>query len=150
MPYILVVEVLVVATFVVGIFGANDLSIVHNVHWGLLHYHKTGHDLALSLLTPFKPPQCKKTTLGHVPKSTDLSLSLKTFFKNDISMLTGGFLQFNWKKTLSNENHHVRIVHFVRDPYDMVMSGYLYHSQQRAPVSLLNNCIFVALVTVSL
>jgi len=117
--------------------NADDVNIVHNVHWGLLHYHKTGHDLALSLLTPFKPPQCKKTALGHVPKSSDLSLSLKTFFKSDISMLTGGFLQFNWKKTLSLENHHVRIIHFVRDPYDMVMSGYLYHSQQRAPESWL-------------
>jgi hypothetical protein len=52
--------------------------------------------------------------------------------QSDICLITANDMQFTWNEIL---DPNVRIIHFVREPFDMVVSGYLYHSQSPPPES---------------
>lgn len=93
------------------------------VHWLYIHYHKTGHDLAIHFGNDvFKDAsQCNvKAIRISEPKVDNLT-------RNDIIVLARG--EYTWRDMFFQDHHHFKIVHFARDPYDMILSGFLYHSQ---------------------
>jgi hypothetical protein len=52
----------------------------------------------------------------------------------DVIPLAGVDMGFNWTSTFAQYSTHInRVLHFVRNPFDMVVSGYLYHSQIPPP-----------------
>lgn len=100
----------------------------------IMHYHKTGHDLIRKVFRPMTielnvsfsdnlGPRRRlwnfNEFLGHVP-----------YFVSGIHAQGGAEMHFCWANyTASN----YKILHFVRDPFEYIISSYLYHSQKVAP-----------------
>lgn len=117
------------------------------VHWAFLHYHKTGHDLCRHIVSGL----ASSCTLGksNIPKrnslfnhtveafeSIVLDKSLKTMYsQSDVAFFVPGALAFDWTKAFQYPHHQIRFIHFIRDPFETIMSGYLYHSQYPPPGS---------------
>ena len=57
--------------------------------------------------------------LGHVP-----------YFHANLNIQGGADMHFNWN---SENPPNYKILHFVRDPFEYVVSAYLYHAQQPPP-----------------
>jgi hypothetical protein len=97
------------------------------VHWIFLHYHKTGAVLSEKIATAIALNRF--SLLDDKNKRKDFLIGESA----DIILSHGGNFLFNWTQTLSKPNLLYRVVHLVRDPYDMVISGLLYHSQSPPP-----------------
>jgi hypothetical protein len=89
--------------------------------WIFLHYHKTGAVLSEAISREisrnrfiFYEDQAKRRDFHPNLEGANIVLSH-----------AGNFL-FNWTEVFSS---NYRVIHFVRDPYQMVLSGLLYHSQ---------------------
>jgi hypothetical protein len=109
-----------------GITAADYKSHVR-VKWLFLHYHKTGAFLSEAIsksvsIDKFMYKEDNSKRLDFSPTNT----------ANVILSHAGNFL-FNWTTTLVTSKFQYRVVHFVRDPHDMVISGMLYHSQRPPP-----------------
>ena len=52
------------------------------------------------------------------------------YFQANINIQGGADLHYTW-----NEHHPTKykVIHFVRDPFDYIVSAYLYHAQQPPP-----------------
>lgn len=103
-----------------------------------MHYHKTGHDLSLAIASAFtnwcdlyffKPAKRISVFDDTFSALTDES----SLGDADIAVVVPGVFAFNWTDAFQHSNHKFRIVHFIRDPWNMVMSGHLYHSQDPPP-----------------
>lgn len=106
------------------------------IHWVLIHYHKTGHELCNYFGSyVFQYSNCKRVKVSNI----------KPFWTQDAGKLLNSDVSilkphgFEWQKVFNVAGHSFRVVHFVREPFDMVMSGYLYHSEIPAPEGWLNN-----------
>jgi hypothetical protein len=104
------------------------------VNWLIMHYHKTGHDLIRKVFRPMTielnvsfsdnvGPRRRLWNfaeyLGNVP-----------YFVSGVHAQGGAEMHFHWANyTASN----YKILHFVRDPFEYIISAYLYHSQKIAP-----------------
>lgn len=60
----------------------------------------------------------------HKPRVYD---SVTSYF--DFIHTTPTFLDFNWSESFKAPGQEYRIVHMLRDPFDVIISGYLYHNQ---------------------
>ena len=99
--------------------------------WILLVYHKTGHDLVDRIIQGLRSHRMSIPVYNNYNQTARKNvLSLLGDFKEDIVILHASDLPFDWNTKFSAYGRDVKIIHFVRDPYDMVMSGYLYHSQR--------------------
>ncbi len=114
---------------------ASEKAEGHPVNWILLHYHKTGHDLVEHFARSFTSNGCEASSAMHLRTHRKSVLPyLKHIYSKDITLIPGGELAFPWVDTLSTpESNQFRVVHFVRDPYDMIVSGFLYHVQIPIP-----------------
>ena len=103
-------------------------------HWIIVHYHKTGHDLARKLAQVFNGKSCKAEVKFHFERRVNIRIHIPLLQEVDIAVLAAPDIPITWNDHLL-EQHNVKIkfVHFVRDPFDMVMSGYLYHGQEVSP-----------------
>lgn len=102
--------------------------------WVLIHYHKTGHDLVQTVTDLI----IHRTNASYWNKKdttrNNISPFIKDFHQNIIE-LHAPDMPFDWNEQFGRLDTNVKIVHFVREPYDMILSGYLYHSQNPSPVS---------------
>lgn len=100
--------------------------------YAFIHYHKTGHDLSKKLASAIEHASCVKDSVDGSPYKRKNIYSHATELKVDsINIFPAPDAVFDWKRFGLN----TKIVHFVRDPTDVVLSGYLYHSQVPPPSS---------------
>ena len=92
-------------------------TLVHHNPPVFIHYHKTGHALTRSIVR----------SMGIVPITTR-RVPLKCM--DTLSIQTAPIVT----SPLS-----CPIVHFIRNPIDMIISGYLYHRQQPTPETWIRN-----------
>ena len=106
-------------------------SLADHLHWAFLHYHKTGHDLCGYFSNVFNDSasQCKKVVIIEMFRSD--KVHAKTLLSADLATIHPNI--FLWDSVFNVPQHSFRIVHFVREPFDMVMSAYLYHRQVPYP-----------------
>ena len=117
--------------FILYILFFPDQSFAANydkVKWVFIAYHKTGHKFTHILSKLFE--DCN----AHVLTNSGRYLIQDVIFnlKDNIASLTGPEYQVNWFNR-TKDGSMLRYAHFVRDPYDAVLSGYLYHSQIPSP-----------------
>lgn len=107
----------------------------HPFHWIFVHYHKTGHDLARKLSEVFAEHKaCHVKNRHQFQRRISVDIHLPMLRAIDIAVMAAPDIQKPWNSSLLGDDTVLaRFVHFLRDPYDMVMSGYLYHSQDEAP-----------------
>lgn len=129
------------------------------IHWIILHYHKTGNYLSNSLLKPFEKknisiisdsmhkrklfdPTLFYDSNKSTPSFGDIDSHRNLEYHYPIIISHAGNFLFDWNKVLTKNGHvQYRVAHMVRDPYDMVLSGLLYHSQDQMPEGWLGNKI---------
>jgi hypothetical protein len=96
--------------------------------WVLMHYHKSGHDLTRIVRSVFADQNCVPHVEAHsVPRRVDVHEHLQLVAKEQIAVVVSDAL-FDW-----TDFGPAKIVHFVREPADMIISGYLYHAQTPVP-----------------
>lgn len=106
----------------------------HPFHWIFVHYHKTGHDLARRLADVFRSNPCSANVRYGFVRRIHVSHHIDSILATDIAVMAGADMQVAWNGSFLNAPpSHVRMVHFLRDPFDMVLSAYLYHSQDVPP-----------------
>jgi hypothetical protein len=88
--------------------------------WIFLHYHKTGAVLSEAISREIS--RNRFIFYEDQAKRMDFRPSLEA---NIVLSHAGNFF-FNWTAVFSSNS---RVIHFVRDPYQMIISGLLYHSQ---------------------
>ena len=97
------------------------------LHWLFLHYHKTGAFLSEAI--------AKSVSVDKFTYKSDNSkrIGFNTLNTANVIHSHAGNLLFNWSTSLITPKYQYRVIHFVRDPYDMTLSAFLYHSQHPAP-----------------
>lgn len=106
----------------------------HPYHWIFVHYHKTGHDLARRLADVLHTEPCKTVVRYNFARRIHVSHHISGIIATDIAVMAGSDMQVPWNGSFLNTSpSNVRMVHFLRDPFDMVLSAYLYHSQEVPP-----------------
>ena len=106
----------------------------YSFHWIFVHYHKTGHDLARSLAMIFTKKSCVVKESHQIPRRISISENIHRIKELDIAVLAGPNIFVPWDDTLLNtDTDRVKMIHFLRDPFDMIISAYLYHAQEEAP-----------------
>lgn len=103
----------------------NSLGLIDcQQQWIFLHYHKTGAVLSEAISREIS--RNRFTYYEDNYKRMDFSMNTNA---NVVLSHAGNFL-FNWTETFSPSH---RVIHFVRNPYHMIISGLLYHSQSPPP-----------------
>lgn len=107
------------------------------VKWLFLHYHKTGALLSEAI--------SKSVSVDKFLYKDDKSkrLDFSTVNTANVILSHGGNFLFNWTTTLVTSKFQYRVIHFVREPHDMVISGMLYHSQRPPPERKFHGSFFV-------
>lgn len=113
-------------------------------HWLFIHYHKTGHDLSHKIVSKIVG-RCHLSEVIAPKRQSIFNTSFKAYIDsydglpkdilvtNDIIYSVAGAFAFNWTAAFQHNAHKTRIIHFVRDPFETVLSGYLYHTQEPPP-----------------
>lgn len=101
----------------------------YTIHWQFINYHKTGYELSQFLLFSVVNYCNRKQLCVRVGLS---SYNVNYPLQTDILVLHNPHpAELRWNesdKTLVNLAPS-RTVHMIRNPYEMVMSAYLYHSR---------------------
>ena len=106
----------------------------HSNHWIFIHYHKTGHDLARKLGQIFQLRPCRAIVFHSFLRRIPLQNQPRLLQGTDVAIVAAPEVQVPWNASFLNQtNSEVHMVHFVRDPFDMIVSAYLYHSQSTPP-----------------
>ena len=97
--------------------------------WIFLHYHKTGAIVSQEI------GRAISSNRFNFYEDIAKRKNFKPNQMNEIVISHAGNLLFNWTKIFvtSSLPFQYRIVHFIRDPYDMILSGLLYHAQSPPP-----------------
>mmetsp|Transcript_17900 Transcript_17900/g.29935 ORF Transcript_17900/g.29935 Transcript_17900/m.29935 type:complete len:280 (-) Transcript_17900:659-1498(-) len=134
-----------------------------NNHWIILHYHKTGNFLSNTLTKPFAKKNIsvfadnlhKRVQFDpsrFLTRPGDSEVGSNSIDPYPIIISRAGNFFFDWNTVLrpSTSNRHghksnkritFRVAHMVRDPYDMALSGLLYHSLPQMPEGWLGHRI---------
>lgn len=106
----------------------------HTNHWIFIHYHKTGHDLARKFGQIFQVQPCNAVVFHSFLRRIPIQNQVRLLQGTDVAIVAAPDVRIPWDATFLNQtNSKVKTVHFVRDPYDMIISAYLYHSQSPPP-----------------
>ena len=89
-----------------------------------LHYHKTGHDL--SRILAIMGFHVKIDTFKRSNSAKNVTDVLRASTSSNIIVASAVDMGTQWDGWLPQ----VKLVHFVRDPLDWVLSAYLYHIQE--------------------
>lgn len=104
--------------------------------WVFLHYHKVGTVLLYHMLEPLKynpiinPGQKLRLNLND-KNVTSVEMLSRIFASSDIAVLKVYDNSFHkmWTYAIGKCNKRVKLVHITRDPFELVLSAYLYHSK---------------------
>lgn len=97
-----------------------------------VHYHKTGHTLSWKLSHALMEDSCLEKNIHNlVPRRKDITEDATHMRQDALTIFNAPDAVFDW----SLFGPAAKVVHFVRDPTDVVISGYLYHSQSPPPKS---------------
>lgn len=112
-------------------------STIPPLHWVFLQYHKSGHDFTQKFSLALHQ-HCHTSSMHDENKrknNMEQHYSTRTFFltKNDVYVTVPGAFAGNWSKVFQSPGHNYRIVHLVRDPFDLILSAYLFHSEDPPP-----------------
>mmetsp|Transcript_17708 Transcript_17708/g.29859 ORF Transcript_17708/g.29859 Transcript_17708/m.29859 type:complete len:426 (+) Transcript_17708:401-1678(+) len=134
MSFLVVLECICFLLLTCSRGGAVDEKERTKRHWLLIHYHKTGHDLARHLATTFNAPPCHVSAETRFFHRRDLHANEARIRASDISVLGAPDMLGPWNgEALNLEADQMKMIHFVRNPFDMVVSAYLYHIQYPIP-----------------
>ena len=106
-----------------------------NIHWLVLHYHKTGHDLTRSLFEVISKELGLSLADNKGPRRTLWKVEEYVaegkpnelpYFQSSVNIQGGAEMHFKWTDVIKMQ---FKVLHFVRDPFDYIISAYLYHSQ---------------------
>jgi hypothetical protein len=116
-----------------------------NLHWMFVHHHKTGVEFTSSIRREIYK-ECNIPEQTEVPISdSGYALSHKNFtdffqnymrtsmIDNYIYRTDGTAFVGNWKTAFAYPNIQYRIIHMIRDPFEIVLSAYKYHIQMPPP-----------------
>jgi hypothetical protein len=95
--------------------------------WIFVNYHKTGYELVTKIQKAFQP--CLPPTWRIAKQRIDIRQFVQAALNRPFTVFSAPNMEFPW----SDFGPNAKIVHFVRDPVDMILSGYLYHSQDPSP-----------------
>lgn len=112
-----------------------DYSLSSNIKWLFITYHKTGHEVTKKLINRVLSVYRNQGVLesGVQFERRDVSNFFHSLEGNrNIIYLHAPNMFFNWKGYFKHPKSW-RVVHFIRDPYSIIISGLLYHSQQIIP-----------------
>eukprot|EP01031_Cornospumella_fuschlensis_P027963 gene27963-33766_t len=108
-------------------------------HWLFFHYHKTGHDF-IALLGKILSANFRLTYLDVEQRRVHnftlfLTVNQKSIANADIVSIVPGMFTGEWSAAFRQvfPEHQFRVVHLVREPAEMILSGYRFHSQQVPP-----------------
>ena len=116
-------------------YGTLSVLLKEEERWLILHYHKTGHDLTRAIFETVSNElgvslgdnQGPRRTLWNVEDYVGTGkANVLPYFQSRINIQGGAEMHFKWEKVI---NVPYKVLHFVRDPFDYVVSAYLYHSQ---------------------
>jgi hypothetical protein len=108
-------------------------------HWLVLHYHKTGHDITRAIFEPIAKALDISIADNLGPRRSlwrledylgEGKLGYIPYFHSRISIQGGAEMHFKWNDHI---NFDYKVLHFVRDPFEYVVSAYLYHTQVPPP-----------------
>jgi len=103
------------------------------ISWLILQYHKTGYSLSHSIFRPLAIELNVSISYNLGPSRRqwrfDEFKNKVPYFLAGIHIQEGAEMHFRWKKYIQGN----KIVHFVRDPYQFLVSSFLYHSQPNPP-----------------
>jgi hypothetical protein len=118
------------------------------LHWIFLYYHKTGHNFVthLSMVLHGRCHVSIYNTPDESKRVNDIERYVKEHkilfsYTNVLNTVPGTYIA-DWKKVFSIPGHQFRIAHFVRDPLDLVLSAYLFHTQNPPPEVWIMNSTF--------
>lgn len=126
--YLLIINFL----FVVVISSDHGDHEDHTPHWVFILYHKTGFRLTSLIAKPF----FEKCDSGVIDCLKSVQPTLQMLERSNITRLNAPEMYEvkSWQDEYKlKTNKGIRFVHFVRDPFDIVLSGYLYHGQTPRP-----------------
>ena len=106
----------------------------NRTHWVFVHYHKTGHHLARRMADVFRGGSCNGELSSGIDRRIDVKRSIPQILRSDITILTAPDMQVPWNASLLRSESNSDSIRLVRDPVEMVISAYLYHSQVPAPL----------------
>ena len=121
-------KMLLLATISLCPFITIMVSHSEKVKWVFIAYHKTGHVFSHIISNIFE--KCNAQIFsdsGRFNREQDIFN-----LQEDIAVFTGLEYQVDWLNR-TRDGSALRYAHFVRDPFDAILSGYLYHSQIPAP-----------------
>ena len=126
--------ILTLLIFINGVFSSHSdsVSILPETRWAFVSYHKSGHMLSFYLVSSLD-----KLGGVHIEERNyfpPANVYNPEDLKGNVVHLSEAVLAQNWHESYSNHKtiKH-RIIHFLRDPLQMVISAYLYHSQDPTP-----------------
>lgn len=93
------------------------------------YYHKTGTKMITNFAKILQTTSCKTGERNYLPMYDDILSSIHMISNNSVNMMRSPDALFTWSKF----GRSAKIVHLVRDPVDLIVSGYLYHSQVPPP-----------------
>lgn len=128
-----VVIVIALGIGATAIYEPHPEEAAHPNHWLFLHYHKTGYSITNQLASVFAGDPCN-AVIKKQHNRVDERENQRSTALSDIGVVAGAEMDFDWNAALfQGFFQSFRIVHFTRDPFDMVVSGYLYHSEDPPP-----------------
>lgn len=135
-------HILLLIMIIVGSYGnvsTDNQKTQLDIHWLVLHYHKTGHDLTRALFEVISKELGLSLADNKGPRRTLWKLeeyvgegkpNVLPYFQSNVNIQGGAEMHFKWKDFIKMQ---FKVLHFVRDPFDYVISAYLYHSQSPPP-----------------
>lgn len=119
------------------------LSTAPHLHWIFLQYHKTGHDFVLKFAQEIRKV-CKTANYYEMEKRVNDMTSFYSKHNNritsyDVYITVPGSYAADWKLSFHTPKHRYRILHMIRDPFELVLSAYLFHSQVPPPEPWIDN-----------
>lgn len=122
------------------LFACCYLSSVHakhdRVHWIWLFYHKTGTVFSENIISRFAEYCTLEEGLDRTGPGLNMSEHYQnnpTFMEADLIGAAPQALIGHWDALFANPGHRYRIIHFIRDPFSLILSAYAYHSQMPPP-----------------
>ena len=108
------------------------------VRWYFISYHKTGWEISLKIVQLLE--RSNITKVAYFPILTSYGWVYYHFrfsmFRNDIRIVRMHSPLLHkrpWPRHSPDRSLEYRYIHHVRDPLDMIVSGFLYHSQYPSP-----------------
>ena len=100
------------------------------IRWVFINYHKSGTVFSETLIQIISTLTKCRVKILRAHRNLDFNGTKFIEECADICTIHAPNMNLNWSTVFKQDNKYVwRVVHLLRDPYDMILSGFLYHSQ---------------------